>query len=117
MAGEVRSRLAEARTQRKLSQEALAQIAGVRIETIRSLEAGTARAVRFATLASICDVLHCQPGDLFTVPLDGSAFPVLGGPEEDEILRCRLSDSGPPLDGPALLASLLGPHGDTRTLG
>lgn len=31
------------------------------------LKTGKARAIRFSTLAAICEVLQCQPGDLLTV--------------------------------------------------
>ena len=102
----VTSHLAQVRKKRRLSQATLAQIAGVRIDTIQSIEDGTARTVHLSTLARICDVLHCQPGDLFEVPLGEHAFPVLGGPDEDEILRAR-RDTGPLLDGPTVMAEFL----------
>lgn len=110
----VHSHLAQVRKRRRLSQAALAQIAGVRIGTIQSLESGAARALRFETLARLCDVLHCQPGDLFEVALDDHAFPVLGGPDEDEILQARRGP-GPLLDGPAVMAELLGRHNQAAT--
>lgn len=31
------------------------------------LENDRARAVRFTTLTALCEVLRCQPGDVFTV--------------------------------------------------
>lgn len=109
--------LQEVRIQRRLSQEALAQIAGVRPDTIRSLESGTARAVRFTTLAGICGVLRCQPGDLLEATLEPHVFPILGGPDEDDILRLRQHEAGPLLDGPAALAALAVPRDDARTAG
>lgn len=110
----VQSHLPQVRKRRGLSQAALAQIAGVRIGTIQSLEAGTARTLRFETLARLCDVLHCQPGDLFEVPLEDHTFPVLGGADEDEILRARRG-SGPLLDGPSVMAELLAPPNQAAT--
>lgn len=101
-------RFTQERKRRRLSQEALAQIAGVRLETIRALEEGTARAMRFSTLARICEVLNCQPGDLFEVHLDEHSFPALGGPDEDEIVRARRTNPGALLDGPATMADILG---------
>ena len=103
----VRSQLAQVRKHRKLSREALAQIAGVRVGTLRSLEDGTARMLSLTTLARICEVLHCQPGDLFEMPLDDHRFPVLGGPDEDEILQSRHNAPGTLLDGPEVMASLV----------
>lgn len=43
----VRFQLAQVRKQRKLSREALAQIAGIRVATLRSLEDGTARVLNW----------------------------------------------------------------------
>jgi putative transcriptional regulator len=34
------------------------------------LRTGKARAIRFSTLAAICEVLECQPADLLTVGPD-----------------------------------------------
>ena len=40
---------------------------GVSVVNLSVLKNGRARAVRFATLTAICDVLGCQPGDLLEV--------------------------------------------------
>ncbi|WP_432561853.1 helix-turn-helix domain-containing protein [Kineococcus sp. SYSU DK003] len=45
----------------------LAARVGVTVVDLSVLEDDRARAVRFSTLTAICDVLHCQPGDLFSV--------------------------------------------------
>jgi putative transcriptional regulator len=45
----------------------LAQEVGVTVVNLSVLKNGRARAVRFSTLTALCDVLDCQPGDLFTV--------------------------------------------------
>ena len=111
----VHMRLNEVRSRRRLSQEALAQIAGVRMSTIRSLEDGTAQAVRLSTLSRICAVLNCQPGDLLEVTLDAHVFPVLGGPDEDDLIRLRLQESGGLADGPTALTGLVAQHDDART--
>ena len=45
----------------------LARAVGVTVVNLSVLKNDRARAVRFSTLTAICDVLGCQPGDLFTV--------------------------------------------------
>lgn len=43
----------------------LADRVGITLANLSILKTGKARAVRFSTLAAICRVLECQPGDLF----------------------------------------------------
>jgi putative transcriptional regulator len=45
----------------------LAAQVGITLANLSILKNGRARAVRFSTLTALCDVLGCQPGDLFTV--------------------------------------------------
>lgn len=45
----------------------LARAVGVTVVNLSVLKNDRARAVRFSTLTAICDVLHCQPGDVFSV--------------------------------------------------
>jgi putative transcriptional regulator len=40
---------------------------GITLANLSILKNGRARAIRFSTLTALCDVLECQPGDLFTV--------------------------------------------------
>lgn len=42
----------------------LAAKVGITIVNLSILKNGHARAIRFSTLARLCEVLHCQPGDL-----------------------------------------------------
>ena len=42
----------------------LSQRVGITPANISILKNGHARAVRFTTLEAICEILHCQPGDL-----------------------------------------------------
>jgi putative transcriptional regulator len=42
----------------------LAAKVGISIQNLSILKTGKARAVRFSTLAAICQALDCQPGDL-----------------------------------------------------
>jgi putative transcriptional regulator len=51
----------------------LAERVGVTVVNLSVLKNGRARAVRFSTLAAICDVLDCQPGDVLTFePSEGT---------------------------------------------
>ncbi|MEO6652790.1 MAG: helix-turn-helix transcriptional regulator [Ilumatobacteraceae bacterium] len=45
----------------------LADAVGITVVNLSVLKNDGARAIRFSTLTSICDVLECQPGDLFSV--------------------------------------------------
>ena len=49
---------------RKMSVGELADRVGITPANLAVLKNGRARAVRFATLAALCEVLECQPGDL-----------------------------------------------------
>jgi putative transcriptional regulator len=49
----------------------LAERVGITIVNLSILKNGRARAIRFTTLASLCEVLGCQPGDLLTYRPDG----------------------------------------------
>ena len=49
---------------RKMPLRILAAKVGISIQNLSILKTGEARAVRFSTLAAICQALDCQPGDL-----------------------------------------------------
>lgn len=49
---------------RKMSLTELSQAVGITMANLSILKNGKAKAVRFSTLAAICQVLDCQPGDL-----------------------------------------------------
>ena len=51
---------------RKISLTELSQKVGITISNLSILKNGKAKAIRFSTLESICDVLECQPGDILT---------------------------------------------------
>ncbi|HZN74133.1 MAG TPA: helix-turn-helix transcriptional regulator [Micromonosporaceae bacterium] len=53
--------------ERGLTLTELADHVGITMANLSVLKNGRARAVRFSTLTALCDALHCQPGDLFTV--------------------------------------------------
>ena len=103
----IRLRLPILRAQRRLSQRRLAVLAGVRPDTVSALERGESAGIRFDTLARICEALDCRPGDLLEIELDTHRLPILGGPDEDEIIRQRLSGPVRVVDGPSFVAELL----------
>lgn len=49
---------------RKMSSGELAEKVGITQANLSILKTGKAKAVRFSTLESICEALHCQPGDI-----------------------------------------------------
>jgi putative transcriptional regulator len=49
---------------RKMAVGDLAQRVGITPANLAVLKNGRAKAVRFSTLAALCEVLECQPGDL-----------------------------------------------------
>ena len=49
---------------RKIRSRELAERVGITEQNISLLKSGKVRGVRFDTLARICEVLQCQPGDL-----------------------------------------------------
>ncbi len=49
---------------RKMSVGDFAKAVGITPANVAVLKNGRARAIRFSTLAAICRVLDCQPGDI-----------------------------------------------------
>ena len=49
---------------RKMRSKQLAELVGITEQNISLLKSGKVKGVRFETLAKICDVLDCQPGDI-----------------------------------------------------
>ena len=49
---------------RKMSVTELADRVGITIANMSILKTGKAKAVKVSTLAKLCDILDCQPGDL-----------------------------------------------------
>jgi putative transcriptional regulator len=50
---------------RKMRLNELAERVGITAQNLSVLKTGRARAIRFGTLEKLCEVLDCQPGDLF----------------------------------------------------
>ncbi len=55
---------------RKMKLGELAQEVGITPANMSVLKTGKARAIRLSTLARLCEVLACQPGDLFSYEED-----------------------------------------------
>ena len=49
---------------RKMKGKNLAEAIGITEQNLSLLKSGKVKGIRFETLAKICDVLDCQPGDL-----------------------------------------------------
>ena len=49
---------------RKMSVTELSEKVGMTMANISILKNGKAKAIRFATLNKLCEVLECQPGDI-----------------------------------------------------
>lgn len=58
---------------RKMSVGELADRVGITPANLAVLKNGRAKAVRFTTLAALCEVLTCQPGDLLRWEAEESA--------------------------------------------
>lgn len=58
---------------RKMSAGDLADRVGITSANLAVLKNGRAKAVRFTTLAALCEVLNCQPGDLLRWEADDAA--------------------------------------------
>ena len=55
---------------RKMSLNELSDKVGLTLSNLSILKTGKAKAIRFSTLESICEVLDCQPGDILEVVSD-----------------------------------------------
>jgi len=49
---------------RKMSLNELSDKVGITLANLSILKTGKAKAIRFTTLISICNILDCQPGDI-----------------------------------------------------
>jgi putative transcriptional regulator len=57
--------------ERRMTLTELSERVGVAYPNLSILKNGHARAIRFSTLARLCEVLECQPGDLLRFPGSG----------------------------------------------
>lgn len=66
----IRIRLDELLSQRAMTLTELSDQVGITVVNLSILKNGRARAIRFSTLATLCAVLGCQPGDLLAYEPD-----------------------------------------------
>lgn len=52
--------------ERKMTLTEVSEHVGVTLANLSILKTGKAKAIRFSTLAAICEALECQPGDLLS---------------------------------------------------
>ena len=57
---------------RKMSLTELSEKVGITMSNLSILKKGKAKAIRFSTLNSICEVLDCQPGDILEFKSDSN---------------------------------------------
>lgn len=62
--GVVVVRLDDLLHERRMTLTELSDRVGITVANLSILKTGKAKAIRFSTLAAICTVLECQPGDL-----------------------------------------------------
>ena len=65
MSGEIKNNVSELAGKKRMQISDLAREAKISYETAKRLWHDETEAVRFDTMAAICKVLDCQPGDLF----------------------------------------------------
>lgn len=65
MEGEIVFNIDVMLAKRKMSVSELAERVGITLANMSILKTGKAKAVRISTMAKLCEVLDCQPGDLF----------------------------------------------------
>ena len=56
---------------RKMRSNELAEKVGITTANLSILKTGKAKAIRFSTLETICEVLECQPGDIMEYIKEG----------------------------------------------
>lgn len=62
--GHIVLRLDRVMADRKMSLNELSEKVGVANVNLSKIKNGRISAIRFSTLAAICQALHCQPGDI-----------------------------------------------------
>ncbi|MBQ4233131.1 MAG: helix-turn-helix transcriptional regulator [Lachnospiraceae bacterium] len=62
--GKIILRLDRVMADRKISLAELSEEVGVSNVNLSKIKNGRISAIRFSTLEAICEVLHCQPGDI-----------------------------------------------------
>jgi putative transcriptional regulator len=60
---------------RRMTLTELAEKVDITLANLSILKTGKAKAIRFSTLAAICDALDCQPGDILAFENDKKRRP------------------------------------------
>ena len=68
--GQIILRLDRIMVDRKISLNELAQRVGISNVNLSKIKNNKVTAIRFSTLAAICDVLQCDPGDILEYKKD-----------------------------------------------
>ena len=68
--GHIVLRLDRVMADRKMSLNELSERVGVANVNLSKMKNGRSSAIRFSTLAAICEVLQCQPGDILEYEAD-----------------------------------------------
>ncbi|MDD5927867.1 MAG: helix-turn-helix transcriptional regulator [Firmicutes bacterium] len=68
--GHIVLRLDRVMADRKISLNELSEKVGVANVNLSKIKNGRISAIRFSTLAAICEVLQCQPGDILEYERD-----------------------------------------------
>ncbi|MBR6741010.1 MAG: helix-turn-helix transcriptional regulator [Clostridia bacterium] len=68
--GQIILRLDRIMVERKISLNELAQRVGISNVNLSKIKNNKVTAIRFSTLAAICDVLQCDPGDILEYKKD-----------------------------------------------
>lgn len=69
--GKIILRLDRMMVERKMSLNELSEKVGVSNVNLSKIKTGKVNAVRFSTLAAICNALDCQPGDILEYDPNG----------------------------------------------
>ncbi len=68
--GKIVLRLDRVMADRKISLNELSEKVGVANVNLSKLKNGRVSAIRFSTLAALCEALHCRPGDIIEYEFD-----------------------------------------------
>jgi len=71
----IRIRLGHLLLDRNMKLKDLAEQTGLAVNNLSILKTNKARAIRFSTLETLCQVLQCTPGELIEFVPDGGADP------------------------------------------
>ena len=82
--GQIILRLDRVMADRKITLKELADRVGISNVNLSKIKTGRVCAIRFSTLAAICEALNCQPGDILEYRCGEAAFePQPGGEGEN----------------------------------